>query len=364
METTPLSRTTEPVETTPLSRAAAEEFAPATTYLNTAFAGLLPRRTVEAVAGLARANAEGGPVGTGDFEVVDAARARFARLAGVGTDRVAVGTSVAVHVGLIAASLPAYAEVLCPEGEFSSVVAPFAHRRDLRVSYAPLAELAEAVRPTTALVALSAVQSSDGRVADLAAVRAAATAHGARVLLDTTQSAGWLAVDAGDFDYTVTGGFKFLLCPRGASFLTVTEQAQESLKPIYVGWVAAEDTENSTYGPIDRLALTARRFDSAPAFLSYYGAERSLALLAEIGTDALYAHATGLAARFREGLARLGHQVVPAESAIVAAPGLGKRQAELSAAGIIVSDRAGNLRAAFHLYNTEADVDRALDVLG
>lgn len=29
----------------------------------------------------------------------------------------------------------------------------------------------------------------------------------------------------------------------------------------------------------------------------------------------------------------------------------------------MVSNRAGNLRAAFHLYNTEADVDRALDVL-
>jgi selenocysteine lyase/cysteine desulfurase len=35
----------------------------------------------------------------------------------------------------------------------------------------------------------------------------------------------------------------------------------------------------------------------------------------------------------------------------------------LSSAGVQVSDRAGNLRAAFHLYNTPADVDRLLDVL-
>jgi selenocysteine lyase/cysteine desulfurase len=35
----------------------------------------------------------------------------------------------------------------------------------------------------------------------------------------------------------------------------------------------------------------------------------------------------------------------------------------LSRAGIEVSNRAGNLRASFHLYNTEADVDRLLDVL-
>ncbi len=35
----------------------------------------------------------------------------------------------------------------------------------------------------------------------------------------------------------------------------------------------------------------------------------------------------------------------------------------LSGAGVQVSDRAGNLRAAFHVYNTAADVDRLLDVL-
>ncbi|MYR42935.1 aminotransferase, partial [Streptomyces sp. SID5910] len=55
---------------------------------------------------------------------------------------------------------------------------------------------------------------------------------------------------------------------------------------------------------------------------------------------------------------------VPAPgSAIVSVPGLGHRQGDLSRAGVQVSDRAGNLRAAFHLYNTEADVDRLLDVL-
>ena len=86
-------------------------------------------------------------------------------------------------------------------------------------------------------------------MADLDAVRAAAAAHGARVLLDATQSAGWLPLDAGAYDYTVTGGFKFLLCPRGTSFLTVTEEAQETLPPLYAGWVAGEDRWNSTYGP-------------------------------------------------------------------------------------------------------------------
>lgn len=351
------------MQTTTLSHAVAAEFAPRTTYLNTSTCGLLPRRTVEAVKALVDENATGTRAGAGSFDVVHEARAGFARLAGVGADRVAVGGSVTVHVGLVAASLKPGTEVLAPEGEFSSVVSPFALRGDLRMRYVPLEGLADAVGPETGLVAFSAVQSADGRVADLDAIRSAATAHGARTLLDASQSAGWFPLDAGAYDYTVTAGFKYLLCPRGASFLTVTEEAQPTLPPLFAGWVAAEDPWNSTYGPVERLASTARAFDEPPAFLAYHGAERSLALLAEIGTDALYAHATGLAARLRAGLTELGHRPVPGTSAIVAVPGLGARTPELAKAGIMVSDRAGNLRASFHLYNSEADVDRLLEIL-
>ncbi|MDQ0983784.1 aminotransferase class V-fold PLP-dependent enzyme [Streptomyces sp. V2I9] len=343
--------------------AAAVEFAPEVTYLNTSSWGLLPRRTIAAVKALADENAAGRRVGAGSLDAVEAARAGFARLAGVHPDRVATGSSVAVHVGLVAASLPPEAEVLCPEGEFSSVVSPFALRGDLRMRYVPLDGLAAAVRPSTALVAFSAVQSADGRVADLAAVRAAAAAHGARTLLDATQAAGWFPLDAGAYDYTVTGGFKFLLCPRGTSFLTVTEEAQETLRPLFAGWVSAGAPWADNYGPLKRLDPTARGFDEPPAFLSYHGAEHSLALLAEVGADTLYAHATGLAARLRAGLTGLGHAVVPGESAIVSVPGLAGRQPHLADAGIAVSAPAGSLRISCHLYNTEADTDRVLTFL-
>ncbi|MGW1817631.1 aminotransferase class V-fold PLP-dependent enzyme [Streptomyces sp. NPDC002125] len=351
------------METSVIDQARATEFAPGSTYLNTSTCGLLPRRAAEAVRKLADESVMGVRGGLGSFASVDAARAGFARLAGVTPARVALGGSVAAHVGLIAASLPPGAEVLAPEGEFSSVVSPFAVRGDLRMRYVPLTGLAEAVRPGTALVAFSAVQSSDGRIADLDAVREAAAAHGARTMLDASQSAGWLPLDAGAFDYTVTGGYKYLLSPRGTSFLTVTEEAQSSLPALYASWVAAEDRSNSTYGPVEKLAAEARRFDEPVAFLAYHAAEQSLELLAEVGIEAVHAHATGLAARFREGLESIGHPAVPGASAVVAVPGLGGREPDLAEAGVMVSARAGNLRAAFHLYNTVADVDRALDVL-
>ncbi|MFD3522120.1 aminotransferase class V-fold PLP-dependent enzyme [Streptomyces sp. NPDC058653] len=340
------------------------EFGPTTTYLNTSSCGLLPRRAVEAVRALAIENGTGAGDGAGSPDAVDAARASFARLMGVPVGRVAVGGSVAVHVGLIAASVPAGGEVLLAEGEFSSVVNPFAVRGDLKPRYVPLESLADEVRPETALVAVSAVQSADGRIADLPAIRAAARAHGARTLLDATQAAGWLPVEAGAYDYTVTGGYKFLVSPRGTSFLTVSEEAQESLVPIHAGWVSGEDIWASTYGPVEQLAHSARRFDEPIAFFSYHGAEQSLGLLEEIGVGRIHPYVTALADRFRAGLLSLGHEPVAAPgSTVVAVPGLGELHPRLMAAGVKVSVRAGNLRAAFHLYNSTADVDHALAVI-
>ncbi|MET9653073.1 aminotransferase class V-fold PLP-dependent enzyme [Streptomyces sp. NPDC006460] len=340
------------------------EFAPRYTYLNTSTCGLLPRRTIEAITLLAEETADGRPDGAGSFDIVAEARATYARLVDVHPDRVAVGSSVSVHVGMIAQSMPAGSEILFPEGDFSSVITPFTVRGDLKTRFVPLELLAESVRPETALVAFSGVQSADGRTADFAAVRAAAAAHGARTLLDATQSAGWLPLRAGEWDYTVAGGYKYLLCPRGASFLTVTEEAQDSLLPIHAGWVTGEELWVNSYGPVRELARSARRFDEPPAFLSYHGAARSLALLEEVGIERIEAHNKALAARFREGLTALGYAPVPDVSGIVGVPGLGERQADLRESGILLSARAGNLRASFHLYNSAADVDHALAVLG
>ncbi|MFD9573913.1 aminotransferase class V-fold PLP-dependent enzyme [Streptomyces sp. NPDC059982] len=345
----------------PLPDLCRAEFAHSTTYLNTATSGILPRAAVAEVRALAEAAGAGLPAGFGDFERVNRVRAAFGRLVGVDAGRVAVGSSVAAHVGLVSASLPSGAEVLVPEGDFASVINPFVVRGDLKVRFAPLESLAEAVEADTALVALSAVQSADGRTADLAAVRAAA--HGTRMLVDATHAVGWLPFDATPYDYTVTAGYKWLLGGRGASYLTVSEEAQSGLVPLHAGWVAAESMWDATYGPMRQLARDARRFDESPAFLPYHAAEPSLALLERIGIEAVHAHDTALAARYRAGLARLGHEAVPGTAPIVSVPGLAGRQAALLEAGVSTAARAGALRASFHLYNTEADVDRLLDVL-
>ncbi len=337
------------------------EFAPKNTYLNTASTGLVPARTVTAMRAAVESVAAGQP--SDMFADVEAARASFARLVGVAASRVAAGASVAVYSGLIAASLPPGAEVLTAEADFSSVVTPFHVRGDLKVRSVPLERIAESVRPGTALVAVSAAQSADGRIADLEAIRDAARTHGARTYIDASQAAGWLPLRADAHDYVSSVAFKWLVCPRGVAFLVVPEDLG-GLTPVFAGWVAGEAPWDSCYGPVEELAHSARRFDESPALFSYAGARRSLELVEELGVERVHAHDLALADRFRAGLLTLGRQPVRAPgSPIVSVPGLGHRQPDLSRAGVEVSDRAGNLRAAFHLYNTAADVDRLLDVL-
>jgi len=340
--------------------AAQAEFDPEVIYLNTASLGLPPRRCLEALR-TALDQWRAGTASPPDYDApIAAARASYAQLVGVDPSRVAVGSQVSAFAGLIAAALPAGSQVLTVAGEFTSIVFPFlaqAHR-GVVVRQVPLERLVESISPQTTLVAVSAVQSADGRLVDLDALARACAATGARVLLDTTQAVGWLPVDASRFAYTTGGGYKWLLAPRGTCFFTVSPDVQEELIPHAAGWYAGEDRWDSLYGEPLRLAGDARRFDVSPAWHSWVAQAPALDLLAEIGPVALHAHALGLANRFRSAVG-----LPPGDSAIVsvvADPGTADR---LERAGVAGSVRAGRLRLALHVNNTTIDVDRAADVV-
>lgn len=348
------ARPTDPVRT------AQQEFAPGTTYLNTAALGLPPARTLGAL----RADQDRWAAGRADAraydEVVETSRRRYADLVGVPVSTVAVGSQASVFVGVVAASLPDGAEVVVPAGEFTSVGFPFFAQaaRGVTVREVPLEHLADAVTSRTALVAAAAVQSADGRLVDLDALSAATLGTGTRVLLDLTQAAGWLPVDAGRFAYTVASGYKWLLAPRGTCFATVRPDLLPGLVPYLAGWYAGEERWSSIYGGPLRLATDARRLDVSPAWPSWVGQAPSLELLTEVGPAALHSHSVGLADRLRSGLGLPGGR-----SAIVSLATTPTATDRLHAAGVVASTRAGRLRLAFYLYNTDADVDTVLEVL-
>ena len=174
-------------------------------------------------------------------------------------------------------------------------------------------------------------------------------------MIDATQAAGWLPLDADRFDFLVAAGYKWLLSPRGTAWMTVAPERLDAIVPAQAGWYAGEDVYDAYFGPPLRLADDARRLD-IPRLVLVGRRVPALELLNEIGVEAINAHNVALANRFRAGMGRsreLGDRVGGAARRARAAAGRGHAG---RAAG-------GRLRVGFHLYNTEADADLAVDVL-
>ncbi|MFA1547075.1 aminotransferase class V-fold PLP-dependent enzyme [Actinomadura chokoriensis] len=337
---------------------AQREFGAGVAYLNTATYGLPPRAAHEAMLAAERDRAAGLMVPTALDEAVTRSREAFARLLGVPAELVACGPQVSYYVGLVAASLPAGTRILVADGDFTSLLFPFAARPELTVRSVPLDRIAGEVAGGADVVAVSAVQSADGRIAPMDDLVAAARAHGARILLDATQAAGWLPLPAGRVDWLVAGGYKWLLGPRGTCFLTGTAEALDALPPVGAGWYAGADIWDSVYGLPLRLAGGGRRLDLSPAWQCWAGHAPALELLERVGVAAIHDHDVALARRFRAGLG-----LPPGDSAIVSVDVPDGTADLLRRSGVIAAVRAGRLRCGFHLSTTEADVDKAVELL-
>ena len=329
-------------------------------YLSAASCGVAPRRAIAAM----RADEDRWRTGQADLGAYDntvaRTRAAYARLVGVGADRVAIGSQTSALVANISASLPDGAVVLIAAGDFTSMVYPFLVGERLVVREAPVGELAEAVTADTDLVVFSLVQSATGEVADADAIAAAARSVGAATLVDLTQAAGVLPVDASRFDATVCHAYKWLAAPRGVAFLTLTPEFAARLRPVAAGWYAGEQPWRSVYGSRMELASDARRFDVSPAWQAFVGAEQSIGLFATADIAAIWRHASALGDAVCRGLGLAEqHQAI-----ITIEDPEGELLARLAAAGIRASGRAGRLRLAFHVWNTAEDVAAVLAALG
>jgi selenocysteine lyase/cysteine desulfurase len=206
------------------------EPAPDVIYLDAGTYGLAARPSIEATLEALRRWQTGEAVYTEEWEPAgERARELFAKLIGASTDEIALVPTVSVGVALVAASLPDGAEVLIPQEEFTSVALPLhaaAQGRGVTVRQVPYRELANEIRPTTHLVALSLTRAQSGETADLGPIIAATKKHGARLLLDTTHATPFVDVKqhVAGIDFLVCHGYKHLLLPRGVGFLYIRRE--------------------------------------------------------------------------------------------------------------------------------------------
>jgi len=232
--------------------------------------------------------------------------------------------------------------------------------------YIPLENFASVIDERTQLVAVTHVCFRNGAKLDIPGIVRLARAQGAKVLLDCYQSVGSIDIDvkALDVDFAAGGMLKYLLGTAGIGFLYVRGSCIESLVPTNTGWFAQADI-----GAMDitanRPAASARRFEAGtPAVVNCYAAEAGLKFLLAVGTPAIEKRNYDLTRRCMQKLEQIGWpSITPAQDvrrgATVAVPSrdCGGLTTELLKQGVVASHRDDNVRASFHFYNDEDDVE-------
>lgn len=345
------------------------------TYLNCATAGPAARPVLAA---MRRAEDEWAS-GIFDWQSWEAdahaTRALFARLVGASAEEVALLTTVSEGAATVARSLRDPGRILVGAREFRSNLFPWLalRARGFEVVELPAPDgvtrteqFLDAIDERTRLVAVTEVQSSNGFRVDARAIAERCHAAGARLFLSVIHSAGVLRVDGTGADYVVAHGYKWLLSPRGASWLFVRRGLLDETEPLAASWKSVPEPYAEYYGT-GAIATDARKLDASLAWFSWVGARAALELLLSLDAAAVEARALSLARAFREGARRTGRALVPEEMPTqvvgVVVPDPDALRTRLARDQVIAAVRGGYLRVGFHAFNDETDVERGLRAL-
>jgi selenocysteine lyase/cysteine desulfurase len=341
-------------------------------YLNAGTCGPLPRAALRAAHEvLERAGAEGRTTAYFDTmaELRTRQRAAYAQRLGADPADVALttGTSEGVVRVLRGLGLGPGDEVLTAPDEHPGVLGPLAtlcRRTGVSVRTAPFADLADAVRPQTRLVACSHVSWVTGSIRP----EGLGARDGLPVLLDGAQGVGAIPVDVRALGcaFYAGAGQKWLCGPVGTGLLWIAPEWAERLEPL-----------GTTFGNLAEPGLgldaephaDARRHDAAalPAEASA-AAVAAHDVLATAGWAAVHERARSLARRLADRLRQTGRHVAPRDDTTLVAwedPDPPASRDRLAAGGVIVRDLPGTpyVRASVGAWNDEGDLERLLAAL-
>ena len=353
-------------------------------YLNHAAVAPWPRRTRDAVVAFANQNIQ---VGARDYpqwaRVEQRLRDRLGWLINVEPADVALLKNTSEGLSVIAQGLDWRAgdQVVISDQEFPSNRIPWQALADQGVEVVevdvsgPDAEqrVIDAIGERTRLVSLSSVQYGSGIRLNLAPIGRACRDSGVLFCVDAIQSLGAVRFDSGEVyaDFVVADGHKWMLGPEGLALFYCRPAVRERLRLRQFGWhMIANAGDYSQTGW--RVAEDARRFEcGSPNMLGAHALDASLSLFQELGMDTV---ARALAERIGyldSALRDRGAEVLsPAQAerraGIVTfrlmdeAPA--DTRARLQAGGVVCAERGGGVRFSLSRENTEAEVDRAIEI--
>ena len=307
--------------------------------------------------------------------MVERARALVGQAWGVPAGDVGFTGSVAEGVAMVFESIDwRPGDTVCLGiDEYPSVAAPFLMGR-AAVRLAPRAD-AEALAPfvdaSTQMIAVTYVSYLDGSRVDLAALRRLADGVGALLVVDFTQAAGYLPIEAGLADFAFSACYKWLLGMTGVAIAVWNRARQPGWAPASAGWHSLASGARPEYG--GKLAL---REDGLcftrgnPAHGAVYVLVSALSFLAETPVAAVQAHVQSLTADL---LGRLAEAGIPTTtptnpsrhgaSVCIASPRAQAIVDAMTRRGAYAWNGRGRIRFSFHGYNGTDDVDRSMTAL-
>lgn len=240
----------------------------------------------------------------------------------------------------------------------------------------PFDRIAEAIDRRTRLVAISAVQWSNGFRVDLTRLGELCQEKGVLLLVDAIQGLGVHPFDvkAMNIDFLAADGHKWLCGPEGLGLFYCRRELLGHLRPTEIGYLCMKQDFNAGGELRIELRDDARRFDNgAYNVAGIVGLGASIDLLLEIGPDQVQRSVKQLTDRLVEGVCRKGWQVASPRTAsewsgIVS---FSSDKHDLAALRthlrdefkIVLSLRGGRLRASPHFYNTPAEIDQLVEAL-
>ncbi len=373
----------------------AEDFGPfdGKVWLNCAHQGAIPKVAARAAAEAIQWKIAPFPLTTERFtEVPRRLRAALGRLIGAPADDVILANSASYGLHLIANGFPWRAgdEVLLMKGDFPSCILPWLGLRSRGVTVRFIEprerviqadELEAAITPATRLLCATWVHSLSGYASDLRGLGEVCRAHGVVFLANCSQAIGARPLNVSDVpvDAITSVGFKWLCGPYGTGFCWIRPDIRETLEYNKAYWLSmqtADDLGKENAEPEIRSGLGARKYDvfGTANFFNYKPWTASIEYILEKGVDTIRDYDQTLVSRFIDGLDRNSFELLsPREE--------GERRSTLvfishrrrdhnpvvyeglRDSGVYVAYRAGSLRIAPHLFNTEGDIDRALEAL-
>lgn len=315
------------------------------------------------------------------FEAVANVRAGLGRLLGVAPGDIALMLNAGGGLHAVASGIDWRPgdNVVLARSEFPSLIhlwqalpgAPVEVRQIGEGIVPTVAEYAAAIDARTRAIAVSHVSYLTGARQDLAALRALADRHGARLIVDASHALGVVPVPGELCDAVVSCAYKWLLAAHGVGIFYVNSRRWPELAPTAVGWHSVVEEPDWRRRDDYRLKPDCQRFEQGNvAFLGAYILEGALERLLRLAPAQIEAHAIGLGTLLIDGLVGLGLDVTTpvapdarAGNICFATPRSEALEAALRERGVLVWAGDGRLRLSAHAYNDEHDVARALDAL-